>query len=76
LREEKSALYPRKSWVVWKMKREVFSEPVLVGRDRELEELQAFLNSAIDGKGKTVFVSGEAGSGKTRVSALEDKTFI
>jgi hypothetical protein len=43
LREEKSALYPRKSWVVWKMKREVFSEPVLVWRKQELDELESFL---------------------------------
>ena len=43
------------------------AESVLVGRERELEELQLFLNSAIDGKGATVFVSGEAGAGKTRL---------
>ena len=46
----------------------VLAEPVLVGRERELEELQSFLNSALEGKGKTVFVSGEAGSGKTRIA--------
>jgi KaiC/GvpD/RAD55 family RecA-like ATPase/tetratricopeptide (TPR) repeat protein len=45
----------------------VLAEPVLVGRERELEELELFLNSAVEGKGKTVFVSGEAGSGKTRL---------
>jgi KaiC/GvpD/RAD55 family RecA-like ATPase/tetratricopeptide (TPR) repeat protein len=45
----------------------VLAEPVLVGREKELEELQGFLNSAVEGKGKTVFVSGEAGSGKTRL---------
>jgi len=46
----------------------VLAEPVLVGREKELEELELFLNSAIEGKGKTVFVSGEAGSGKTRLA--------
>ncbi len=46
----------------------VLAEPVLVGREKELEELQAFLDSAIQGKGKTVFISGEAGSGKTRLA--------
>ena len=43
------------------------AEPALVGRERELEALQLHLDSAVQGKGKTVFVSGEAGSGKTRL---------
>ena len=43
------------------------TEPVLVGRERELEELQHCLELAIEGKGTTVFVSGEAGTGKTRL---------
>jgi KaiC/GvpD/RAD55 family RecA-like ATPase/tetratricopeptide (TPR) repeat protein len=50
------------------MKTQILAEPVLVGRERELEELQAFLDLALEGKGKTVFVSGEAGSGKTRLA--------
>ena len=45
----------------------VLTEPTLVGREKELEELQRCLDSAVEGKGKTVFVSGEAGSGKTRL---------
>ncbi|MCJ7559569.1 DUF2791 family P-loop domain-containing protein, partial [Candidatus Bathyarchaeota archaeon] len=49
------------------MKTGVLAEPVLVGRERELEELETLLNSALEGKGKTIFVSGEAGSGKTRL---------
>ena len=50
------------------MKAGLLSEPVLVGRERELEWLESFLNSAIEGKGKTVFISGEAGAGKTRLT--------
>jgi tetratricopeptide (TPR) repeat protein len=38
-----------------------------VGRKSELEELKRSLNLALEGKGTTVFVSGEAGSGKTRL---------
>ena len=45
----------------------ILAEPVLVGRERELEELQHYLELAMEGKGTTVFVSGEAGTGKTRV---------
>ena len=51
-----------------RLKAGVLAEPVLVGRERELEELEALLNSALEGKGKTVFVSGEAGAGKTRLT--------
>jgi tetratricopeptide (TPR) repeat protein len=46
---------------------ELLAEPVLVGRERQLEELQHYLDLAVQGKGTTVFVSGEAGSGKTRL---------
>ena len=46
----------------------VLSEPVLVGRKEELEELQRSLDSVLLGKGKTIFISGEAGSGKTRLT--------
>ena len=45
----------------------VLAEPNLVGREKELEELQSLLDAAIVGRGKTVFVSGEAGSGKTKL---------
>ncbi|MCJ7559770.1 DUF2791 family P-loop domain-containing protein, partial [Candidatus Bathyarchaeota archaeon] len=48
------------------MKTGVLAEPVLVGRERELEEMMHSLDSAFEGKGTTVFVSGEAGAGKTR----------
>jgi len=43
------------------------AEPKLVGRDHEIEQLIKYLNSALNGKGTTVFVSGEAGVGKTRL---------
>ena len=44
------------------------AEPVLVGREQELAKLHAYLDLALAGKGATVFVSGEAGSGKTRLT--------
>jgi len=40
------------------------SAPVLVGREQELQTLSKILQSALETKGKTVFVSGEAGAGK------------
>jgi len=41
--------------------------PKMVGRDKELDQLKEFLRAAIDGKGNTILVSGEAGIGKTRL---------
>jgi len=55
-------------WRGGKVKTKFLADPVLVGRDRELEELKRYLNSAFEGKGSTVFISGEAGSGKTRLA--------
>jgi tetratricopeptide (TPR) repeat protein len=49
------------------LKQKILAEPVLVGRERELEQLQHYLESATKGQGITIFVSGEAGSGKTRL---------
>src|SRR5512136_2890935 len=46
---------------------EFLAEPILVGRQSELEELQRYFNRATEGKGNTVFVSGDAGSGKSRL---------
>ena len=51
------------------MESRVLAEPVLVGREQELAELERYLQLATKGKGATVFVSGEAGSGKTRLIA-------
>jgi tetratricopeptide (TPR) repeat protein len=46
----------------------VLVDPVLVGREEELGELQDSLESVLLGKGKTIFISGKAGSGKTRLT--------
>jgi tetratricopeptide (TPR) repeat protein len=40
---------------------------MFVGRKHELDQLSQFLECAIGGRGTTVFISGEAGSGKTRL---------
>ena len=39
-----------------------------MGRSQELEELLHSLDAATRGRGTTIFISGEAGSGKTRLS--------
>ncbi len=39
--------------------------PVFVARERELAQLDRFLELALAGQGRVVFVTGEAGSGKT-----------
>ena len=44
-------------------------EPKLIGRDKELQKLDHYLKLAVEGKGNTVFISGEAGSGKTRLAS-------
>lgn len=41
------------------------SEPIFVGRERELTRLQTFLDHALAGNGQVAFVVGEAGSGKS-----------
>jgi serine/threonine protein kinase/tetratricopeptide (TPR) repeat protein len=40
-------------------------KPVFVNRERELAKLDKFLETMLTGKGQVVFVTGEAGSGKT-----------
>ena len=45
----------------------ILSEPVLVGRKKELKELERSLDSVLLGRGKTIFIAGEAGAGKTRL---------
>ncbi|MBS3783881.1 MAG: AAA family ATPase, partial [Anaerolineae bacterium] len=39
--------------------------PVFVARERELARLETFLDLALRGEGRVVFVTGDAGSGKT-----------
>jgi DNA-binding SARP family transcriptional activator len=39
--------------------------PLFVGRSTLLEHLNSELESALDGKGQAIFITGEAGSGKT-----------
>ena len=46
----------------------VLAAPAFTGREQELQKLEFFLNSIIKGKGETVFISGEAGSGKSRLT--------
>jgi DNA-binding SARP family transcriptional activator/tetratricopeptide (TPR) repeat protein len=40
-------------------------KPLVVAREREFAQLNAFLELALIGKGRVIFVTGEAGSGKT-----------
>ena len=40
-------------------------EQVFVARERELTQLNTFLDSALAGQGQVCFVTGEAGAGKT-----------
>jgi predicted ATPase len=49
------------------LRSKILVQPVLVGRERELEELYRHLDLAREGKGTTVFISAEAGIGKTRL---------
>ncbi len=46
----------------------MLAEPAFVGREQELAQLEHHLKLAIEGKGSTIFVSGEAGTGKTRLT--------
>ncbi len=49
------------------LRNKILLQPVLVGREREIGELRRHLEMAIEGKGRTVFISAEAGIGKTRL---------
>jgi predicted ATPase len=49
------------------LERKFLADPVLVGRENELEELHQSLHTVLEGKGKAVFISAEAGIGKTRL---------
>ena len=50
------------------MQSKVLAEPKFVGREQELAQLEHLLSLAMEGEGTTVFVSGEAGAGKTRLT--------
>jgi len=43
------------------------AEPVMVGREQQIEQLVRHLDSALSSQGTTVFIGGEAGVGKTRL---------
>jgi predicted ATPase len=43
-------------------------EPILVGREQELNQLKQYLDLATKGEGNTVLISGGAGCGKTRIA--------
>jgi ABC-type oligopeptide transport system substrate-binding subunit/DNA-binding SARP family transcriptional activator len=48
---------------------DVSQRPLFVARERELAELEAHLKRAIDSQGRVLFVTGEAGRGKTALLA-------
>lgn len=41
------------------------TDPVFIGRERELTQLQGFLQRSLAGEGQVAFVAGDAGRGKT-----------
>ncbi|MHA2432869.1 MAG: AAA family ATPase, partial [Candidatus Thorarchaeota archaeon] len=43
------------------------AEPALVGRDQEIKQLRQHFESVMNRKGQNVFISGEAGVGKTKL---------
>jgi len=45
----------------------LLAEPTMVGREWEIDKLSQHLDSALKGRGSTIFISGEAGVGKTRL---------
>jgi predicted ATPase len=49
------------------LKRGLPAEPALLGRDAEIEQLVHHFDSALNARGTTVLVYGEAGVGKTRL---------
>jgi tetratricopeptide (TPR) repeat protein len=56
---EPPAFFSDKSQTHW------MEKPLVVARERELRQLDGYLNQASSGQGKAVFITGEAGSGKT-----------
>jgi predicted ATPase/archaellum biogenesis ATPase FlaH len=58
----------KKYWKGERLQSKILTEPKFVGREQELAKLEHHLELAIKGKGKTIFISGEAGTGKTRLT--------
>ncbi len=56
------------------MQNQILLEPAFIGRKQELAELDHYLELATKGKGTAIFVSGEAGTGKTRLITEFSKT--
>jgi len=46
----------------------VTAPPLLIGRDRALAQLEKCLQSALDGRGQIVFISGDPGAGKSTLA--------
>jgi len=59
---------PRRGGRFDRLPSKVLAEPAFVGREQELAVLEHHLKLATEGKGTTVFISGEAGAGKTRLT--------
>jgi len=58
----------------WLMRPQAGQQWRVVGRERELGWLQTHLSAALDGHGRVVFVTGEAGTGKTALlTAFADR---
>jgi tetratricopeptide (TPR) repeat protein len=51
-----------------------FEKPIFVARETELSQLEDFLNLALGGKGQVVFITGDAGSGKS--SLIQEFTYL
>ena len=59
------ALNQRSAWLEDDQGASKVDEPLLVAREHELAQLNRFLAQAMAGEGNVVFVTGEAGQGKT-----------
>jgi tetratricopeptide (TPR) repeat protein/KaiC/GvpD/RAD55 family RecA-like ATPase len=55
-------------WKGERLQSKIWTEPKFVGREQELAKLEHYLKLATKGRGKTIFISGEAGTGKTRLT--------
>ena len=58
----------KKYWKVERLQSKILTEPKFVGREQELAKLEYHLKLVMKGRGKTIFISGEAGTGKTRLT--------